>query len=169
MLMMRNPQNTNPATPVNAEIEFESAFGELDSTVASASKELEGDCPEFNPTSPVSDWEKLADPDKDHEITEEDLNFMKDFEREMILYGLLENDDLLGEELEVAGDEQDMAHEESIERTIYDLVSPVAHNSILLPASSQSPSSRRMVSPLKEQHKQHKKSKKISGLVKDGP
>lgn len=48
-----------------------------------------------------SDWEKLVDDHSvsDMKITEEDMLLMQELENEMILDGLLTNDDLLGDEL----------------------------------------------------------------------
>lgn len=79
---------TNPTNVVTHEPDFESAFGEIVVTDTHANMALNDGLQGHVLVLPVSDWEELAEPRKDHEITEEELSFMKDFEREMILDGL---------------------------------------------------------------------------------
>ncbi|CAL9242595.1 unnamed protein product [Arabidopsis halleri] len=81
-----------------------------------------------------SDWENLANEEveeevaSDKEITEEDMRLMKELENEMILDGLLEGDDLLGEELMDVDQDDFLANSEaSPERTISEQVIPVSH------------------------------------------
>ena len=86
-----------------------------------------------------SDWENLVEEelamDSDKEITEEGLRLMQELENEMILDDLLENDDLLGDEL--------LDMEDSSERTVTEQAAPISHPVVHLPATSQSPSSKR--------------------------
>ncbi|XP_024013880.1 uncharacterized protein LOC18021887 [Eutrema salsugineum] len=71
------------------------------------------------------------------EFTEEDLRLMEECERKLMEDDLLENDDLLGEELD------DEIADVSQERTISETPIPVTRASRATPASSQSPTSRR--------------------------
>lgn len=75
---------------------------------------------------------------------------MKELENEMILDGLLTSDDLLGEELMAAELEASNGGEVSQERTISEKVIPISHTAVVTPASSQSPTSKRMRSPSAE-------------------
>ncbi|CAE5959974.1 unnamed protein product [Arabidopsis arenosa] len=114
-------------------------------------EQLEIQCTQGGDSIP-SDWENLVDEEADteKEITEEDIRLMQELEKEMILDGLLDNDDLLGEEL-LAGDNDGMMDEEdSQERTLSEAVVPIVHSRVEVPATSQSPSSKRHRSPSRE-------------------
>lgn len=97
----------------------------------------------------TSDWENLGDDELEieKEITEEGFRLMKELENEMILDGLLETDDLLGEELMEAKQEDGDGEEASEERTMTEHVVPITHPSAPALASSQSPSSKRLRLP----------------------
>lgn len=90
-----------------------------------------------------SDWENLIDEEvSDKEITEAEVRLMQELEKEMILDGLLENDDLLGYNMLAAGGSDD-----SKEETITEQAIPIVHRHTPIPASSQSPTSKRHRSP----------------------
>ncbi|CAL9230482.1 unnamed protein product, partial [Arabidopsis halleri] len=116
-----------------------------------------------------SDWENLANEEveeevaSDKEITEEDMRLMKELENEMILDGLLEGDDLLGEELMDVDQDVLLANSEaSPERTISEQVIPVSHPAVQIPATTQSPTSKRSRSPSKERAR---RSGRINGAL----
>lgn len=116
-----------------------------------------------------SNWEKMVDEElameSGKEITEEGLRLMQELENELILDGLLENDDLLGDELQAAEeDEEGYADEEdSPQRTMTEHLTPISHPVIHLPATSQSPSSKRTRSPSVERRR---RSRRIIGPQK---
>lgn len=106
-----------------------------------------------------SDWENLADNDmlSEKDITEEDIRLMKELENEMILDGLLTNDDLLGEELMDDDIEMNNGGEESHERTISEQAIPISHLYVVVLTSSQSPTSKRMRSPNGEEKRRSRR------------
>lgn len=89
----------------------------------------------------------------------------------MILDRLLENDDLLGDELQAAEEDEEIYvdAEDSPKRTMSEHLTPISHPVIHLPATSQSPSSKRTRSPSVERRR---RSSRITGpqkLVKSPP
>lgn len=80
----------------------------------------------------------------DRELTEEDFRLMQELENEMILDGLLENDDLLEDEMNEADQEGIVDEDESQERTISEQVIPISHRKEEAPVTSLSPSSKRL-------------------------
>ncbi|KAG7610836.1 hypothetical protein ISN44_As05g029380 [Arabidopsis suecica] len=121
-------------------------------TLARGSEQnLEIQCTQGGDSIP-SDWENLVDEEVEHEkeITEEDFRLMKELEKEMILDGFLDNDDLLGEEMLAGEIESLIIDDDSQEMTISEQDVPISHRIEEIPATSQSPSNKRNRSPSRE-------------------
>ena len=112
---------------------------------------LEIQCTQGGDSIP-SDWENLVDEEVEHEkeITEEDFRLMKELEKEMILDGFLDNDDLLREEMLAGEIEGLIIDDDSQEMTISEQDVPISHRIEEIPATSQSPSNKRNRSPSRE-------------------
>jgi hypothetical protein len=75
---------------------------------------------------------------------------MKELEKEMILDGFLDNDDLLREEMLAGEIEGLIIDDDSQEMTISEQDVPISHRIEEIPATSQSPSNKRNRSPSRE-------------------
>ncbi|CAE6205144.1 unnamed protein product [Arabidopsis arenosa] len=150
---MATPDTNTPVEkdPVADAMEGEEYAAEEENGLSDWAEEEEGaaresdviQCTQVGESIP-SDWENLADEDMepDRELTDEDFRLMQELENEMILDGLLENDDLLGEEMQDA--EQEGIVDDDEERTISEQVIPISHSAEEVPATSQSPTSKRI-------------------------
>ncbi|CAL9244885.1 unnamed protein product [Arabidopsis halleri] len=146
-----------------------SDWAEDDTLAKNHEEHLEIQCTQGGDSIP-SDWENLADEEAENEkeITDEDLRLMQELEQEMILDGLLDNDDLLGEEMLAGETEGLIDDEDSQERTISECVVPISHPRKEIPATSQSPSSKRVRSPSRER-RTTRRSSRIARSGNDGP